>query len=281
MTENTTTAAPAATQPEAIGLALDVLREMLSDPDQRLDQCPARMDRANQAARALAGVQAPPAAQEAEPAAWMDPATSDVINSARKKAWLEDFGIGCKTKAEAYTVPLYAHPPRPQADAGAVPGKVTPDMRRVFREAYRVGGFWADRLDYALDRMLAAAAVAPAYAPLPEPAWHAKTIGTTEDGYCAEQMRTYADAHRAPAAAPTQEADGWMPIETAPDGERVLLGPRHAPVVGTVHRPAHWHEEQEPTITVVHYNGNVLVAGYRCSEWHRLPAAGARQDGGA
>ena len=116
-----TTAAPAATQPEALRLALDVLREMLSDPDQRLDQCPARMARANQAARALAGVQAAPAAQEAEPAAWMDPATSDVINSARKRAWLEDFGIGCKTKAETYTVPLYAHPPRPQADAGAVP----------------------------------------------------------------------------------------------------------------------------------------------------------------
>ncbi|AVS67888.1 hypothetical protein C8245_21425 [Paracidovorax avenae] len=84
----------------------------------------------------------------------------------------------------------------------------------------------------------------------------------------------------APAAAPTQEADGWMPIETAPDGERVLLGPRHAPVVGMVHRPAFWEEEQEPTATVVHYNGNVLVAGYRCSEWHRLPDARARQEGG-
>lgn len=81
-----------------------------------------------------------------------------------------------------------------------------------------------------------------------------------------------------PAAAPTQEADGWMPIETAPDGERVLLGPRHAPVVGTVHRPAFWEEEQEPTATVVHYNGNVLVAGYRCSEWHRLPGSATAQE---
>lgn len=84
------------------------------------------------------------------------------------------------------------------------------------------------------------------------------------------------------AAAPAQEADGWMPIETAPDGERVLLGPRHAPVVGTVHQPEPWHEEQEPTATVVHYNGTTLVAGYRCSEWHRLPGAGrARQEGGS
>lgn len=85
------------------------------------------------------------------------------------------------------------------------------------------------------------------------------------------------------AAAPAQEAeDGWMPIETAPEGERVLLGPRHAPVVGTVQQPKHWHEEQEPTATVVHYNGNVLVAGYRCSEWRRLPgAARARQESGA
>lgn len=73
-----------------------------------------------------------------------------------------------------------------------------------------------------------------------------------------------------------------MPIESAPDGERVLLGPRHAPVVGTVHRPEHWHEEQEPTATVVHYNGTTLVAGYRCSEWRRLPGvARARQEGGS
>lgn len=85
------------------------------------------------------------------------------------------------------------------------------------------------------------------------------------------------------AAAPAQEAeDGWMPIETAPDGERVLLGPRHAPVVGTVNHPMPWDERQEITVSVVHYNGNRLVAGYRCSEWHRLPgAARARQEGQA
>jgi hypothetical protein len=44
-----------------------------------------------------------------------------------------------------------------QGVASAVPSKVTPDMRRVFREGYREGGFWADRLDYALEKMLAAA----------------------------------------------------------------------------------------------------------------------------
>jgi hypothetical protein len=41
--------------------------------------------------------------------------------------------------------------------SSAAPKKVTADMRRVFREAFREGGFWADRLDYALDAMLAAA----------------------------------------------------------------------------------------------------------------------------
>lgn len=44
-----------------------------------------------------------------------------------------------------------------QGVASALPSKVTPDMRRVFREGYREGGFWSDRLDYALEKMLAAA----------------------------------------------------------------------------------------------------------------------------
>lgn len=34
-------------------------------------------------------------------------------------------------------------------------------MRAAFRRAYREGGFWDDRLDYALDQMLAAAPQAP------------------------------------------------------------------------------------------------------------------------
>ena len=46
--------------------------------------------------------------------------------------------------------------------APAAPLKATPEMRAAFRRAYREGGFWDDRLDYALDQMLAAAPQAPA-----------------------------------------------------------------------------------------------------------------------
>lgn len=40
--------------------------------------------------------------------------------------------------------------------------KVTPEMRASFRRAYREGGFWADRLDTALDAMMRAAPPAQA-----------------------------------------------------------------------------------------------------------------------
>lgn len=60
----------------------------------------------------------------------------------------------------------------------------------------------------------------------------------------------------------------WRPIETAPEGVRVLLGPRRAPVVGVVR---YFRDSDtgdvEPSCSVVHYNGNILVAGYHCSEW--------------
>lgn len=56
------TAAPAATQPEAISFALYVLRELLSEPDRNLEQRPARMVRVRQAVDALAEAQAAPAA---------------------------------------------------------------------------------------------------------------------------------------------------------------------------------------------------------------------------
>ncbi len=39
---------------------------------------------------------------------------------------------------------------------------VTPEMRAAFRRAYREGGFWADRLDTALDAMMRAAPPAQA-----------------------------------------------------------------------------------------------------------------------
>jgi hypothetical protein len=66
---------------------------------------------------------------------------------------------------------------------------------------------------------------------------------------------------------------GWLPLSTAPDGIRVLLGPREAPVVGIVRQMPEWADEQEPVASVLHYNGTVLVAGYHCSEWHSLPGA--------
>ncbi len=69
-------------------------------------------------------------------------------------------------------------------------------------------------------------------------------------------------------------ADGWRPIKTAPQGVRVLLGPRHAPVIGIV---KHYEDadSDEPAIVcnVVHYNGTVLVAGYRTGEWAPLASA--------
>jgi len=51
--------------------------------------------------------------------------------------------------------------------APAVPLKATPEMRAAFRRAYREGSYrereiWGNRLDYALDQMLAAAPQAPA-----------------------------------------------------------------------------------------------------------------------
>ena len=45
---------------------------------------------------------------------------------------------------------------------GPVGVSVTPEMRAAFRRAYREGGFWADRLDTALDAMMRAAPTAQA-----------------------------------------------------------------------------------------------------------------------
>lgn len=66
--------------------------------------------------------------------------------------------------------------------------------------------------------------------------------------------------------------DGWLPIEAAPNGVRILLGPRSAPVVGIAYHKPHWADDQEHQVHVVHYNGAVLVADYHCSEFHPLPA---------
>lgn len=90
---------------------------------------------------------------------------------------------------------------------------------------------------------------------------------------------------RVAIAQPDDKAQpvAWQPLETAPDGVRVLLGPRNAPVVGIVKHMPDWADEQDPIAHVVHYNGNTLVSNYRCSEWMPLPDAApqppAEQDG--
>lgn len=60
----------------------------------------------------------PPA--EAQPVAWMDPDTEDVIHDMRKTSWSTDYGVGGEKKARTYTTPLYAHPP-PSAPVGDDP----------------------------------------------------------------------------------------------------------------------------------------------------------------
>lgn len=97
--------------------------------------------------------------------------------------------------------------------------------------------------------------------------------GQTRDRHFSEAEAIAAWNCRATlASAPL--ADGWQPIDTAPSGVRVLLGPRETPVVGIVKR------YEDPDIiddalvcNVVHYNGTLLVAGYRCSEWAPLASA--------
>lgn len=80
------------------------------------------------------------------------------------------------------------------------------------------------------------------------------------------------DAAEQLAAARQVENSAWRPLSEAPDGVRVLLGPRESPVVGMVEHPPHSSEDQTPHCSVVHYNGNVLVPGYRCTEWRPLNA---------
>ncbi|RIQ11801.1 helix-turn-helix domain-containing protein, partial [Bordetella avium] len=66
----------------------------------------------------------------AEPVAWMDPETKDVITQHRKFEWERFFGEGGKRKAESYTVELtYAAPPA--ADERANVGKVLPEWEQV------------------------------------------------------------------------------------------------------------------------------------------------------
>lgn len=110
-------------------------------------------------------------------------------------------------------------------------------------------------------------------------------IPTEECGHCVklitDELIALDDMRKAgPVAAAGPAEPQWQPIETAPAGTRVLLGPRHAPVVGEVQFAPEWQDEQGPFCCVVHYNGNILVAGYHCSEWHPLPT-GPASTGGA
>lgn len=54
---------------------------------------------------------------QAEPVAWMNPETLDVIHDTRKRAWESDFGMGGKAKAAGYTCQLVAPAQAEQAAA--------------------------------------------------------------------------------------------------------------------------------------------------------------------
>lgn len=91
----------------------------------------------------------------------------------------------------------------------------------------------------------------------------------------AQDRRDLIDTLRVIEHAVTSEGKAqpvaWHPLETAPEGVRVLLGPRNAPVVGVVKHMPDWADEQDSIAHVVHYNGKTLVSNYRCSEWMPLP----------
>jgi hypothetical protein len=131
----------------------------------------------------------PQAEAQAVPA-WKDNDTAKLVNDLRDVAIQYHGSQQLRERISQLVRPLAAPHPSAQAPAvpavptysiddlraarseaysagvsSAVPKKVTADMRRVFREAFREGGFWADRLDYALDRMLAAAPQPSAQAP--------------------------------------------------------------------------------------------------------------------
>ena len=79
------------------------------------------------------------AAGAGEAVAWQDPETKDTITAERKADWETHFGIGGKTKASAYTCPLYTAPPPPAQQAMPegmvlVPIRLTSAMMQVIGE---------------------------------------------------------------------------------------------------------------------------------------------------
>ncbi|MFY1847921.1 Lar family restriction alleviation protein [Achromobacter dolens] len=82
---------------------------------------------------------------EAQPVAWMDPDTQDVISAERKASWLNEYGAGGAAKAATYTRALGDLRPAPAAgDARELLGALI-DARRELHACQAVihyaGGF--------------------------------------------------------------------------------------------------------------------------------------------
>lgn len=80
--------------------------------------------------------------EDAQPVAWMDPQTLDVISAERKAAWLRDYGAGGAAKAASYT--------RALGDIGA-PAPAAGDAQEKFLIHGPVGRISHETLDKLLD----------------------------------------------------------------------------------------------------------------------------------
>jgi len=84
---------------------------------------------------------------EAEPVAWLDPETGDVIAHQRKRSWEADYGVGGRRKAEPYTIALTHAAPN---DASALREMVadhdddTPDAARWQKARTLPRSWWRD-----------------------------------------------------------------------------------------------------------------------------------------
>lgn len=204
-----TTAAPAATQPEALRLA-DALQDIINgydlDRDDEDDLAEAMVE-----LRRLHALSAAPAAQEAEPVAYCQP---DDPNPSEAFSWPGH------CKQEHHTIPLYAHPPRLQvAEAVDAPEGCTPADARILRQANHDLAAESFELQAALrgiaaqaDKVLARFDIAAA--PQAPAAGEVKFSRLDEMPLSDETYRAVVSAAATPApaaavaptAAPTQEA---------------------------------------------------------------------------
>ena len=97
---------------------------------------------------------------------------------------MQDCARSVADRIKALAARALAAPALEAPAAPVVPLKATPEMRAAFRLAYRRGayrerGLWGNRMDYALDQMLAAAPQAPAVDLRPHLAWALKRISTS------------------------------------------------------------------------------------------------------